>query len=356
MNTALREILDLTKDLIRFHSTAGDQPGRTACADFIADWLTREGLDFQRVTHQGVDSLLALPGPGRCKVLLMAHFDVVDGPVALFTPREADGRLHGRGAIDDKYAVALAMVLAKRQKSLGLGAQGPLGILLSGDEEVGGRNGAQVALAHVRADYCIALDGGNPTSLITKEKGVLRLKLIAQGKAAHGARPWLGVNAIELLAADLAAVRALFTAHAPDHWHRTLNIGTISGGTVVNMVPARAEALLDIRYTEADDPDALLEAVRGAAKGQVELVRRDSIFDGGASPYLDRLLRLMPGSRLDRAHGASDARFLSDHGILGVVWGAEGGGSQHSEDEYLEIASLERLHEVLVTFLDELSE
>lgn len=351
MNDSIREILDLTKDLIRFRSTASRPDERKACADFIQGWLASAGVGCLREAHNGVDSIAAMPpGDGGCRVLLMAHFDVVDGPESLFLPEERDGKLFGRGSIDDKYAAALGMVLMKRQARRG---GGPLGVLLTGDEEAGGRDGAGKSLAGVRADFCIAMDGGGPRDMIVLEKGVLRLRLTARGKAAHGARPWLGVNAIEALARDILALGPLFDANSPDHWHRTLNVGVIGGGTVVNMVPAEAHALLDIRYTEADDPDRLLDAVRAAVKGEVELIRRDSIFRGGGSPLMDRLLAAVPGARTGKAHGASDARFLSDHGIPGVVWGADGETSQHSENEHLVIASLEELHDGLTAFLED---
>ncbi|MFP5222071.1 MAG: M20 family metallopeptidase [Acidobacteriota bacterium] len=355
MNATLHEIIELTDELIRFRSTASNQSERTACADFIFNWLERNHITARRMTVDGVDSILALPDSGHCRVLLMAHFDVVDAPEHLFTPEVKDGKLFGRGANDDKYAVATSMVLLKRLRERGEpGSTGTLGILLSGDEEVGGRRGAQQALKHVSADFCIALDGGNPESMVVLEKGVLRLKLTANGKAAHGARPWMGVNAIELLMADLAALKPIFDVEAPEHWHRTLNIGMIHGGTVVNMVPATAEASLDIRYTEHDDPDALLASIKAVVAGEITLIRRDSIFNGGQSPLLERLRKFAPKAQLTRAHGASDARFLSEHAIPGIVWGAEGAGTQHSEGEYLVIESLERLVTSLEGFLDSL--
>ncbi|MFZ5427882.1 MAG: M20 family metallopeptidase [Thermodesulfobacteriota bacterium] len=353
MEPPIREILDLTGSLIRFRSTSSRPDQRKACADFITAWLEEHGIPPCRTASEGVDSIAAMPVPGRCKVLLMCHFDVVDGPDTLFVPEERDGRLFGRGAIDDKYAVALAMVLMKRQRALG--PDGPLGILLTGDEETGGRNGAAAALSGVKADFCIAMDGGNPDSMIVLSKGILRLGIKASGRAAHGARPWLGVNAIEALMDDLRAVKSLFGADTPDHWHRTLNIGVIRGGDVVNMVPAGAEALLDIRFTENDDPERLLEDIKAAVKGEVTFIRKDSMFSGGNSPLLEALMAAAPEAKTGRAHGATDARFLSDHGIPGVVWGAEGGGSQHSANEYLEIASLEKLYRCLTAFLDGLS-
>lgn len=349
MDATIREIIELTKTLIRFPSTASNPKARKACADHIADTLRGWGVGFERLEHEGVESILALPQPGRCRVLLMAHFDVVDAPEALFEPREEDGRLFGRGAIDDKYAVALSMTLMKRQLERG-GAM-PLGILLTGDEETGGSNGARRALERVQAELGIALDGGNPRTLVTLQKGVIRFRLTARGKAAHGARPWLGENAIEALMADLARVRALFTDDTPDHWHKTVNIGVIQGGTVVNMVPAEAWALLDIRHTEREDPEALKAAVREAVRGELELTNQSVQFNGGDSPLLDLLDACVPGLERGRSHGATDARFLSEQGIRGAVWGARGDGTQHSANEYLRLDSLESLVHDLERFL-----
>ncbi|WP_243358842.1 M20 family metallopeptidase [Fundidesulfovibrio terrae] len=351
MDTMLREIICLTQKLIRFPSTASQPAQRKACADFIAAWLADCGLDPARTEHEGVACISAMPEPGRCRVLLMAHFDVVDAPERLFEPVEESGRLHGRGAIDDKYAVATAMVLMKHQHLRG--GPAPLGILLTGDEEVGGRRGARRALEGVSAEFAIALDGGDPQSLVVLQKGVLRLVLTARGKAAHGARPWLGVNAVEALMADLAALKSLFAHEREDHWNRTLNIGMVAGGTAVNMVPAEARAWLDVRYTEDDDPEALLAEIRSAVQGEVALERQDIMFQSGDSPLFERLLRRAKGARPAKAHGASDARFLSERGIPGVVWGAQGGGSQHSDDEYLDIASLAHVVAVLWDFLDD---
>jgi len=358
---SLPEILDLTKQLIAFRSTADNPAQRAACAEAVAAYLEDAGIACESLENQGVHSIVALPEPGRTRVLLLAHMDVVAAPDALFTPVERDGQLYGRGAVDDKYAVALALVLMKkhlaRLRSSGKAqADLPFGLLITGDEEQGGRLGAQEALKHIRAEFCIALDGGGLETIVVKEKGVLRLRLAAHGQAAHGARPWMGDNAIDTLVDDIAALRPLFALDAPEHWNRTMNVGVIHGGEVVNMVPAEAYARLDIRYTENDDPQALLADIRALAKSEVILERHDTMFDSGASPLLDKLLAFAPQARPGKAHGASDARFLSAQGIPGVVWGADGDSSQHSENEHLNVDSLKALHRCLDGYLKALGE
>ncbi|NIU59932.1 MAG: peptidase dimerization domain-containing protein, partial [Phycisphaerae bacterium] len=76
------------------------------------------------------------------------------------------------------------------------------GVMITADEEIGGANGARQALKEIKAEFCIALDGGGLNKIVIKEKGIVKLKLIARGKTAHGARPWLGENAIENLIND----------------------------------------------------------------------------------------------------------------------------------------------------------
>ncbi|MEJ5365480.1 MAG: M20/M25/M40 family metallo-hydrolase [Desulfosoma sp.] len=352
----MRDLLELTKKLITFRTmhTRPDEIRR--CADFIESFLRSVPVGVRRMERDGIPSLWVLPEADRVPVLLMSHIDVVAAPESLFEPVERDGCLYGRGSIDDKYAVALSLLLlarhVKEQAARGQGLERlPFGILITGDEEIGGYRGAREALPGIPADFAIALDGGSLHEIIVKEKGILRLRLIAQGRTAHGARPWLGRNAIEILMDDLNAVKALFAEHTEDHWHRTLNIGLIQGGVSVNQVPDRAEAHLDIRYTENDDPDDLVDAIRRAVRSHVDVVECEPLFLGETSGPVQILLNLVPGARLGRAHGASDARFLSQFGIPGVVWGADGEESQHAENEHVTIDSMVRLYETLDQFV-----
>ncbi len=353
----MEEIIELIKELIRFRTMNSNPSEIKRCADFIQEYLDGCGAVHHREDREGTPSILVLPEDDFAPVLLMSHIDVVDGPDELFVPRVEDGKLYGRGSIDDKYAVALSLVLLKRHLST-LKARGkhqrdlPFGILITGDEEVGGYAGAKPTLTEIRADFCIALDGGDVNKIVVKEKGILTLRLVSQGRTAHGARPWLGENAIEKLIDDWMKIRPFFVDAAPDHWCRTVNFSVIRAGKSHNQVPDRAEAILDIRYTDHDDVDALLSKMRGEISGKLLVERRDPLFIGGESPYLDMLMTLAPGARLDVEHGASDARFLAEQGIRGVVWGADGGLSAHAPDEHIQLDSLRELYEILDEFLE----
>jgi succinyl-diaminopimelate desuccinylase len=118
----------------------------------------------------------------------------------------------------------------------------------------------------------------------------------------------------------------------------------------VNQVPDLAEAWLDIRFTEADDMDALVEEMRTAIEGEIEIQELWPLFTSGDSPYLG-LLQQAAGAEPVFEHGASDARFLSSYGMAGVVWGADGEMSQHSADEHVVIESIGQVHDALAAFL-----
>ncbi len=292
----------------------------------------------------------------------MSHIDVVNADDSLFEPVEKGGRLYGRGAIDDKYAAALSMVLLKNRiqsdRRQGLDNRAlPLGVLITGDEEIGGYNGARSTLGKIHCDFCIALDGGRVDKIVVKEKGILRLKVVASGKTAHGARPWQGENAIERLMADCLVVKAFFDGLAePEHWHRTMNLSVFHAGDAVNQVPDKAEATFDIRYTENDDVDDLVHRIQAAVTGEVITEEREPLFVSPESPYRERLLALATETRTGIAHGASDARFLSQFNIPGVVWGADGNSSQHSMVEHVEIQSISILYDLLDRFVTNIQE
>jgi succinyl-diaminopimelate desuccinylase len=357
----VQEIIELTKSLIRFKSMHSRPEEIRACAEFIGNYLSEHGATWRRLDRDGVPSILALPKEKEAAVILMSHIDVVDAPDALFEPHVKGSRLYGRGSIDDKYAAALSMVLfqehVRRSEKLG-GGQGDLafGILITGDEEVGGKRGAREALAEVKADFCIALDGGGLNKIVAKEKGILRLKLIAKGRAAHGARPWLGENAIEKLIADYLKIKPFFELSAPEHWHRTLNFSIIHAGKSANQVPDYAEALFDIRYTENDDVQKLVEAMQEHIEGELVVETKEPLFHGGDSPYLDLLLKIAKDTVVGFEHGASDARFLSDYGMKGIVWGADGDMSQHSQEEHVNVESAYALYRILDEFAGQIAE
>ena len=352
----MEELLKLTEDLIRFKTMHSRPEEIQRCMAFIEDYLKQCDAAYRRMDHDNSPSVMVMPQDSFAPIVLMSHIDVVDAPDKLFEPRIKNNALYGRGSIDDKYAAALSLVLIKnylqRLTKAGKGQNNlPFGVLITADEEIGGAKGARQALKEIKADFCIALDGGCINKIVTKEKGIVKLRLVASGKTAHGARPWLGENAIENLIDDWRVLKKHFNLSEADHWHRTCNFSWIQAGQASNQVPDRAEALFDIRYTENDDMETLFQNIQKEIKGKLVVERKEPLFEGGDSPYLDLLLEIAKDTEVGFEHGASDARFLSAHGIKGIVWGADGDMSQHSADEHINIDSLHKLYGLLDAFI-----
>ncbi len=353
-----KEICKLISDLVRFRTMHSFPDELHACADYVQTFLEAAGAPVQRINNNNIPSILVFPETGFAPVFLMSHIDVVDGPESLFSPFEKDGKLYGRGSYDDKYAVALSIHLMKtvleRMKQNGENLKNPpFGIVITGDEEIGGENGAGTVLKQVRADFCIALDGGDLRNIVTKEKGIIKARLVSKGKTAHGSRPWMGENAIIKLFRDYEKLAPLFEITPENHWRKTLNFSGVQGGKSFNQVPDRAEAVFDIRYTETDDADSLIEEIRRRVRGEILIDAVEPVFSGGKTPYLELLLKIAENSGIGLEHGASDARFLSRFGIDGVVWGADGDLSQHCMDEHVDIQSVYELYRILDTFIEQ---
>ncbi|MFT5729880.1 MAG: succinyl-diaminopimelate desuccinylase [Desulforhopalus sp.] len=360
MNTPEKqeELINLTKELIRIPSTHSLPDEIKKCDQWIQSWLTSRNIHYTSLIHNNVPSLLVLPKENYSPVLLMTHFDVVETDnTNLFDPIERNGKLYGRGAIDDKYGVALSLTLfdnhLRQLAKHGKGQEAmQFGLLFTGDEEIGGANGTAKAIDHFSTDFFITLDGGCPDLIVTKEKGILLLELTANGKAAHAARPWLGQNAFDILVSDYLRIQDFFKDQEKDHWNKTISLTQCSAGTCsTNMVPGSARALLDIRYTEQDDPDELVEQIRAKVASHVQVKAKEPVFSSGKSPYLDSLLSQSSDAKTCREHGASDARYLASRGVPGVIWGADGEMSQHTEDEHLVISSLFDIYGRLDRFL-----
>lgn len=357
---ACPEIIALTADLIRIPSMHS-RPGEIRrCADFILDWCAKQSIAARLIVHDGIPSILIMPA-GPTRLLLMSHMDVVDAPEGMFIPRVEGDRLFGRGAIDDKYAVALSLVLFRDHlralRNAGRSQDDMvLGLLITGDEETGGENGAARALELIQAEYALALDGGGPGRIVTREKGIIDITLTATGRSAHGARPWLGTNAIDLLLADYERIRELFVDRGGEHWHRTVNFGKIRAGQSINQVPQTATGWFNIRFTEDDEPAAIVAEIKSRVNSHVEVLALAPVFASPPSAMTERLLRIVPGAVTTREHGASDARYLMDHGIPGAIWGAEGFGTQHGLEECVSISSIDKVHGWLSTLTRELED
>jgi succinyl-diaminopimelate desuccinylase len=335
--------------------------------DWIQEQLSELPLTFTSITHGGISNLVAttpaVKNHHQPKLWLAGHIDVVPGTPQEFTPVVKDGRLYGRGVFDMKYATAIYIDLLKK---LGDDLAGyDLGLMLVSDEEVGGQHGAGHLTGLGYAGTAMLLpECGTSWSLETGGKGVTWWTATAAGHSGHAARPWNGTNAISRLTKFLTDLSVHFPTepcHDPNHLHNTINIGTISGGAATNQIPGLAEATIDIRLMpnqSIDDMQTLLEHVANNTPGvKIERSMCDPAFtlpSDGPAELFEKITNEITGRKLGRtfAHASSDSRYFAAKGVQVITVPTTGGG-QHSPEEWIDLADLDKYAQIIHRFVTE---
>jgi succinyl-diaminopimelate desuccinylase len=350
------------------HPDAGE--GRVAA--FLAAAAGQGGLDveLQNVLPGRANVLARLAPAGKVKgrILLAPHLDTVAAfSPGQFTPRRRRGRLYGRGACDTKGSIAsmLAALLALARK-------GPrpaeTEIVFAGliDEENAQAGSRALAAGGLKADLAIV---GEPTRLrvVTAHKGSLWLRLETRGKAAHGACPHLGRNAIHMMARVVDVLQTEYARRLRRRRHpllgcATVSVGSIAGGSQPNIVPARCEASVD-RRTLPGETGASVRAE------MADLLRRHglraSIHDSKSGPcppletdpQLPLVQKFLQVARQRDPAGViffCDAAVLAGAGIPSLVFGPGDIAQAHTADEWIGLKSLETAGAWLLKFLQNL--
>lgn len=328
------------------------------------------GLECERSpVLPGRDNLLVRLRPARPprqRILLAPHVDTVGGlelPGNLFTPVVNNNRLFGRGACDTKGSVA-AMFSAL----LSIARDQPPAeteIVFAGlvDEESGQLGSRKLAGDGFKADLAIV---GEPTQLkvVTAHKGVLWLRLTTRGKAAHGARPELGANAVHAMAKIVDLLETKYAAQLRRRKHpllgrATINVGAISGGTQPNIVPSQCTIAIDRRTLPGERDAAICKDLRALLKSKRLSAEFDSLQAGPCmpletSPALPPVTQFMATAGQRKPHGVdyfSDAALLAAGGIPSVLFGPGDIAQAHTPDEWISIESLEQAERLLIRFL-----
>jgi acetylornithine deacetylase len=256
-------LFELTKNLMNIPSVSGDEE---AVGFYLRDYLESLGwtVELQAVTANQNNVIAYLNDTPR--VFLSTHMDTVP---PFIPPTEDDEKIYGRGACDAKGIIASQIAAAEELRKQGVNG---IGLLYTIDEEQSS-TGAKVANTHPLAQKCEYLINGEPTDndLAIGSKGAFRILIKTKGKAAHSAYPEQGESAIEKLLDILQDVRAIEFPNDDFFGETTCNIGTLSGGLKINIVPAEAEAGLLIRLTTPREPiQELLEKTIGE-RGRLEV-------------------------------------------------------------------------------------
>jgi glutamate carboxypeptidase len=305
------------------------------------------------------------------KVLLGIHIDTVyamDDPFQRVTQLDA-GRLQGPGVADAKGGLVVMLTALQALERSAFGGRIGWDVLINPDEEIGSPGSAEIwkNLAkqnHVGMLYEPALSGG---ALVAGRKGSGNFTAVVRGKAAHAGRdPKAGRNAIHLLGEMIVALAAMQEL-SPGI---SVNVGQISGGTAVNIVPDLAIANFNVRVVGIDE-QATVE--RRLQKIVSDLNSRDgysiNLHGGFSAPpkvMNDASRRLMDafqtcgrelGLSIDSRDtgGVCDGNRLAAAGLANIDSLGVRGGNLHSDREYIELDSLTERAKLSAVFLMKLA-
>ncbi len=352
----LNTIISLAKKFISLKSTQDNKEALKEILDLALSKLT--GHTIERFEHNGIKSALIYntkKRPKKFKIILNGHLDVIPGKKHQYTPQIKGNRLYGVGSMDMKANLACLIMLFNE---LANKVAYPLGLQLTTDEQIGGFDGAKYQIEKgVKADFVIA---GEPTNLdlVHKAKGILQVKISAHGKAAHGAYPWAGENAIWKMNEFLNVLQKKYPLPDREIWATTVNVSRVeTTNKALNKIPDDCSSWLDVRFVPKEAKTIKDTMEKLLPKGFIcEIITHEpAMFTDENDKYLKLLKKnaqqvIGKTVRLRGAHGSSDARHFARVNCPSIEFGPIGQGIG-SDDEWVDIPSLKKYCQILKNFL-----
>ena len=369
------DLIRTLSDLVRINSInpvlVSGAPGEGEIARYVATWLGDAGLEILVDEPEAGRSSVAarLPGTGGGRSLMLnAHMDTVgvEGMAEPWSGAVRDGKLYGRGAYDMKGSLAACMAAAKVLARQTPRLRGDLVVAAVADEEYGSIGTAGL-LKRVRTDAAIVTE---PTSLriCRAHKGYLWIEVEVEGRAAHGSRFDLGIDANLRMGRFLVALEELereLRARPPHPLvgPPSLHAALLEGGTGLSTYAASSRVRIERRTipgeTEASavgEIDALLERLRQADPSlrisRRTFFSRDSFEigpDAGIVQTLDTAARSVLPEPPPHVGDTPwmDSALTAAAGIETVVFGPHGTGA-HAAEEWVDVDSVVTTANVLV--------
>jgi succinyl-diaminopimelate desuccinylase len=301
------------------------------------------------------ESVLYAKRTGKPLVLLAGHTDTVPAQGNL-PGRIEDGAVIGLGASDMKGGLAVMIELGRWAAETELAYD--LGLLFFPREELGP---AENPLPGVfertgvvdEAQLVICLEPTDNT-LQLGCLGNLNARVVFEGTSAHSARPWLGVNAIRLAFEGLQPV---LEAEPRDVdidglvFREVISVTQLNAGIAANVIPARAEAILNFRYAPDRTPESAVERVRELVGTDVEILANSPPAHVASRSPLVEQLRSSGGFEVQPKQAWTNVADFAARGLDAINLGPGGTRYAHAVDERVEIGELERTCEALQHFL-----
>jgi acetylornithine deacetylase/succinyl-diaminopimelate desuccinylase-like protein len=345
--------------------------GEKNVADFLAGIAAKAGLEieFQKILPGRSNLIARLRPKNKIKqtILLAPHLDTVGADEKQFLPQRKNGRLHGRGACDTKGSVA-AMLVALCELAESKSRPQATEIIFTGliDEENAQAGSRALVAGGFKADLAIV---GEPTNsqVVTAHKGSLWLRLETRGRAAHGATPQLGKNAIREMARIVDVLETDYAGQLRKRKHKllgsgTVNVGKISGGRQPNIVPDHCEILVDRRTLPGETEASVRREISAFLKKEKlfteissdKSVPCEALETDFNLPLVRQFFRSVGQKKPVGVHYFCDAAVLAAGGIPSVVFGPGDIAQAHTADEWISLAELERAKNMLVRFFNSL--
>jgi acetylornithine deacetylase len=349
------ELAQLTARLVEFDSVnpalVPGGGGEHGIALYVADWCAARGLEVELVGVERTSVIARRRGSGGGRSLLLnGHLDTVGvaGVDAPFEPRIEDGRLYGRGAFDMKGAVAALLLAAAEAPEL----RGDIVVTAVADEELASV-GTEAVLEHITADAALVAE---PTDLrvAVAHRGFVGFEIETAGVAAHGSRPDLGVDAIAKMGSILVALEQLERRLQQGRRHPLAGTGSvhaslIEGGQELSSFPARCRLVGERRTIPGETVEQVereLRALAGEATFRL-IAAREPYETPVEHPFVELVVRASGGQEPVGAPFWTDAALIAAAGIPAILYGPAGEGA-HAEEEWVDLASLVRLRDVVL--------
>jgi glutamate carboxypeptidase len=317
-------------------------------AGFLADYARGRDGNVQIIEAPGGKKHIRVEwGAGeQAPVLLLGHFDTV-WPVGTLEsmPFKVDaGKACGPGSFDMKAGLVQGFWAVRVLRDV-LQSDHRVVFLCTSDEEIGSATSRSLIESEAgKAAAVLVLEPSHQSALKTSRKGVGGFRIEVTGRSAHaGLEPDAGISAVDELARVILDLQAL----ADPSVGSTVNVGVISGGTRSNVIAAKAEAEIDVRFSSQQEAERLSEAILGLQPHRAGIQLR--VTGGVNRPPMERTPQIAAlferarviaadlGFELGEASvgGGSDGNFCASLGVpvldgLGAV-----GGGAHAPDEHV---------------------
>ena len=311
-------------------------------------------IDF----NKGIPFLIA-GNLDKASILFLSHIDVVPAKIDSFLMKEKDGKLFGRGVLDMKGPLVSSLEAFIRLRKNG---RENIVFVVTSDEEIGGFNGTAFLVKNIFKNIEMAIiSDSSGEDLVIVQKAPFHIKVFAKGKSAHGSRPWEGKNAAENLLK--CCLKIIKNVNGTSHNQTSAAITQFHSGETTNKIPDKAEATIDIRIEKESEIEELIKKIKTVTKDNQcnwEKIDEPMFFEISPNNLFikkwQKIFKKITGkkTRLKVECGASDARFLWQELKIPIIITSAIGGGAHSDEEWVEINSLNRLSETIVKFINSL--